>query len=160
MLLQPDDDAGIAAAIEAARSAMAAGQSPFGSAIARGGVVVTSTGNTVWRDTDPSAHAEVNAIRAACRALGTIDLSDCVLYSTCEPCPMCFATAHWARIPRIVFGARIADAAAAGFNEMALSNEQMKALAGLRVELVAGARAAECRGLFVEWRQRAGARAY
>lgn len=160
MFLQPSDEAGIGAAIAAARAALAAGQSPFGSAIARGGSVICATGNTVWRDIDPSAHAEVNAIRAACRALGTIDLSDCVLYSTCEPCPMCFTAAHWARIPRIVFGARIADAAAAGFNEMALSNEQIKALAGLRVELVAGARSEECRGLFAEWARRAGARAY
>ncbi len=139
---------------------MESGQSPFGCAIARDGEVIAAAGNTVWRDTDPSAHAEVNAIRAACRRLGTIDLSGCVLYSTCEPCPMCFATAHWARIPRVVFGASIPDAARAGFNEMALTNEQIKALAGLGVELVPGVRADECRRLFVEWQGRAGARPY
>jgi tRNA(Arg) A34 adenosine deaminase TadA len=147
-------------AIEKAREGIAAGQTPFGACIVRAGRVVSCEHNVVWATTDITAHGEIHAVRAACRALGTIDLAGTTIYSTCEPCPMCFTTAHWARIPRIVFGARIADAAAAGFNEMALSNEQLKALAGLTVELVPGARGEECRGLFLEWRRRAGARAY
>lgn len=155
-----DDETGMAAAIAAAEAAMAAGQTPFGSAVVRAGAVVASAGNSVWRDIDPSAHAEVNAVRAACRSLGRIDLSDCVLCSTCEPCPMCFTTAHWARIPRIVYGASIADAARAGFNELALGNERIKSLAGLAVELVPGVRVDECRALFERWCRRPGARPY
>jgi tRNA(Arg) A34 adenosine deaminase TadA len=155
-----DDETGMTAAVAAAEAAIEKGQTPFGSAILRAGAVVASAGNSVWRDTDPSAHAEVNAVRAACRSLGRIDLSDCVLYSTCEPCPMCFTTAHWARIPRIVCGASIADAARAGFNELALDNERIKGLAGLAVELVPGVRAEECRALFERWSRRPGARPY
>ena len=75
-------------------------------------VVVASTHNTVWRDTDPTAHAEVNCIRAAATALKLIDLSGCEMYSTCEPCPMCLSAIHWSKIGRVVFGATIADAAA------------------------------------------------
>ena len=73
---------------------------------------MAATHNTVWRDTDPTAHAEVNCIRAAAAALKLIDLSGCEMYSTCEPCPMCLAAIHWAKIDRVVFGATIADAAA------------------------------------------------
>jgi tRNA(Arg) A34 adenosine deaminase TadA len=105
-------------AIGAAREGIASGQSPFGSAIVRGGTVVAVAHNTVWRDTDPTAHAEINCIRAAARALETIDLAGSTLYATCEPCPMCLAAIHWAKIGRVVFGAGIADAAAAGFSEL------------------------------------------
>ncbi|MDP6172350.1 MAG: nucleoside deaminase, partial [Prochlorococcaceae cyanobacterium ETNP2_MAG_10] len=71
----------------------------------KGGAVVASCGNSVIRDMDPSAHAEVNAIRQACRKLGTWDLSGCELYTSCQCCPMCYATAYWARISRIYYAA-------------------------------------------------------
>ena len=105
-------------AIAKARDGIAAGQSPFGAIIVRGSEVVAATHNTVWLTTDPTAHAEVNCIRAAARALKLIDLSGCEMYSTCEPCPMCLAAIHWAKIDRVVYGATIADAAAAGFCEL------------------------------------------
>src|SRR5438874_11390685 len=102
-------------AIEKTREGIDAGQSPFGSVIVRGGEVVAATHNTVWLTTDPTAHAEVNCIRSAAGKLKTIFLTGCTLYSTTEPCPMCLSAIHWARIERVVSGAPIADASAAGF---------------------------------------------
>ena len=78
---------------------------PFGAVIVRGGEILAATGNSVIKDNDPSAHAEVNAIREACRKLGTYDLSGAVLYTSCECCPMCYATAYWARIGKIYYAA-------------------------------------------------------
>src|SRR3982751_3850587 len=105
-------------AIRKAQEAIAAGQSPFASVIVRGEDVVAVTHNTVWRNTDPTAHAEVNCIRTAATALKTIFLNGCVLYSTTEPCPMCLSAIHGAKIDRVVYGATIADASAAGFCEL------------------------------------------
>src|SRR4051794_29768559 len=102
-------------AIAKTKAGIAAGQSPFGSIIVRDGRIVAEAHNTVWRDTDPTAHAEVNAIRLASKALGTIDFTGCTLYTTCEPCPMCLTASHWARISRVVYGATIEDAEKAGF---------------------------------------------
>lgn len=102
------------------------GQTPFGACIVRRGKVVALEHNQVWRTTDITAHAEVQAIRSACRKLKTISLSDCVIYTTCEPCPMCFSACHWAGLKRIYFGAFIADAKRAGFNELFVSASQMK----------------------------------
>ncbi len=106
-----DDDRYMRLAIETAKEGIAAGQSPFGAVIVREGTVVVAAHNTVWRDTDPTAHAEVNAIRKAAARLGRIDLHDCTLFSTCEPCPMCLAATHWSKIERLVYGATIDDAA-------------------------------------------------
>ena len=78
---------------------------PFGAVIVREGVVIAAEGNSVNGDSDPTAHAEINAIRAAGRALGTWDLSGCVLYASSRCCPMCYAAAHWAAISKIYYGA-------------------------------------------------------
>ena len=141
------------AAIRVAREGMAAGQSPFGSVIVRDGQVVAAAHNTVWRDTDPTAHAEVNNIRAASRALKTIDLPGCTLYSTCEPCPMCLSAIHWAKISRVVYGAEIADAAAAGFSELCVPARELARMGGSQVEVEGGLLADECRALFEEFRR-------
>ena len=138
-------------AIEIARRGIAAGQSPFGAVVIRGGKLVAEAHNAVIAETDPTSHAEVRAIRAASRTLGTIDLSDCVLYSTCEPCPMCFGAIHWARLHRLVFGARIADALEAGFNELSVSNEILREIGGSEVAIVPDCRRAACVELFSEW---------
>jgi guanine deaminase len=82
---------------------------PFGAVVVRNGEVVAATGNSVMRDHDPSAHAEVNAIREACRKAGSPNISGAVLYSSCEPCPMCYSTAYWARIDKIFYAASWAD---------------------------------------------------
>ncbi len=125
-------------AIEQAKEGVRHGQSPFGAVVVKDGEVVCAVHNVVWATTDSTAHAEVHALREACRRLGTIDLSGCTLYSSTEPCPMCFAATHWAQCDRIVFGTSIADADQAGFRELPISNEQMKALGGATVEVEGG----------------------
>jgi guanine deaminase len=82
---------------------------PFGAVLVRDGQVLSATGNSVMRDHDPSAHAEVNAIRAACRKVGSPNIPGAVLYSSCEPCPMCYSTAYWARISKIYYAASWTD---------------------------------------------------
>ena len=82
---------------------------PFGAVIVKDGKVIAAAGNSVIRDNDPSAHAEVNAIRQACRALQNWDLSGCVMYSSCECCPMCYAAAYWANIRSIFYAASWSD---------------------------------------------------
>lgn len=82
---------------------------PFGAVIVRDGEVLAVTGNSVLRDNDPSAHAEVNAIRAACKKIGAPNLKGATMYTSCECCPMCYSTAYWARLDRIVFAASWSD---------------------------------------------------
>jgi tRNA(Arg) A34 adenosine deaminase TadA len=117
-------------AIELSEASVAAGQTPFGAVIVREGEVLAATHNSVWRETDSTAHAEIKAIRAAEARLGRVDLAGCVLYSSCEPCPMCLAAIHWARVATVWCGARIGDARAAGFNELAIPAEEMVRLGG------------------------------
>lgn len=147
-------------AIEAARKGIEGGQSPFGACLARDGEPLLAGHNRVWANTDITAHAEVAVIRAVCATLGTIDLSGCTLYSTCEPCPMCFSAAHWARIRRVVFGARIADARAAGFNELDISCDRMRALGGSKTTVEGDVLREECRALFRLWTARRDRRPY
>jgi len=139
-------------AIAKTREGIAAGQSPFGAVIVRDGRVVASTHNTVWRDLDPTAHAEVNCIRCAAKALGAIDLRGCEMYSTCEPCPMCLAAIHWAKIDRVVYGASIADAAAAGFCELHVEARLLAEMGASRLRVEGGLLREECAALFVLWR--------
>jgi tRNA(Arg) A34 adenosine deaminase TadA len=139
-------------AIQITREGIAAGQTPFGSVIVAGGKVVAATHNTVWRDGDPTAHAEINCIRAAARALKTIFLNGCTLYSTTEPCPMCLAAIHWARIDRVVFGACIADAVAAGFCELCVDAKVLAELGKSPLCVENGLLREECAALFTEWK--------
>ncbi|MGD0095196.1 MAG: nucleoside deaminase [Terracidiphilus sp.] len=99
---------------------------PFGAVVVRDGQIVAEAANTVTATLDPTAHAEVNAIRAAAKALDTFSLAGCQLYTSCEPCPMCLAAAHWARMDAIYFGASAADAARAGFDDDLLYRELRK----------------------------------
>jgi tRNA(Arg) A34 adenosine deaminase TadA len=97
---------------------------PFGAVIVGpDGQVVGEGCNQVTSTNDPTAHAEVSAIRAACAALGTFQLDGCRLYSSCEPCPMCLAAAYWARVEEIVYGASREDAAVAGFDDAFIYDE-------------------------------------
>ena len=143
-------------AIEQARLGIALGQSPFGSVVVRDQKVIAATHNTVWRDSDPSAHAEVNTLRLACRSLSTIDLTGSTLYSTCEPCPMCLSAIHWARVTRLVFGASIADAERVGFREMPIPAVEMVRLGKSPLQVEGGLLENECRELFEEWRIKSG----
>lgn len=100
---------------------------PFAALIVRNGQVIAEGVNTVTVTNDPTAHGEVNAIRAACKALATFTLAGCELYTSCEPCPMCLAAAHWARLDAVYYGAGAADAARAGFDDAFLYEEFRKA---------------------------------
>ncbi|MFH0753120.1 MAG: nucleoside deaminase [Candidatus Omnitrophota bacterium] len=138
-----------------------AGQTPFGACIVTAdGRVAACEHNVVWEMTDITAHGEVTTIRAACQALGAIDLSGCTIYSTTEPCPMCFSAIHWARIRRIVYGASIADAQKAGFNELTIANTLMKQAGGSPVEIEGGCLREECVALFTQWKDAGQARLY
>ncbi|XP_054803291.1 guanosine deaminase-like [Prosopis cineraria] len=111
--VQDRDRKFLAKAIEEAYKGVECGDGrPFGAVIVRNDEVVVSCHNLVLRNTDPTAHAEVTAIREACKKLNQIDLSGCEMYASCEPCPMCFGAIQRSRIKRLVYGAR-ADAAAA-----------------------------------------------
>ncbi len=96
---------------------------PFGALIVQNGQIIARGQNRVTQSLDPTAHAEVSAIRAACQALGTFVLSGCVLYTSCEPCPMCLAAAYWARVDAVYFAATQTDAADAGFDDAFLYRE-------------------------------------
>ncbi len=99
---------------------------PFGALVVRSGKIVGEAANSVTATNDPTAHAEVNAIRAAAKTMGTFTLTGCELYTSCEPCPMCLAAAYWARIDAVYYGARAADAARAGFDDAFLYAELRK----------------------------------
>jgi guanine deaminase len=105
-------------AIKLAEDGMHAGQGgPFGCVIVRRGEIIGRGNNRVTSTNDPTAHAEVTAIRDACAKLNTFQLSDCELYTSCEPCPMCLAAIYWARIPTVFYGNTRTDAAAIGFDD-------------------------------------------
>ncbi|MHC4944242.1 MAG: nucleoside deaminase [Planctomycetota bacterium] len=143
-----------------AREGIEKGNSPFGASIVKDWNVIALTHNQVWEHTDITAHAEIIAIREACRNLGVIDLGGAVLYSSCEPCPMCFSAAHWANISRVVFGASIQDAQSAGFRELAISNGQMKLLSRSTMEVAGPLLLDEAQELFRYWSSLPGRRAY
>jgi tRNA(Arg) A34 adenosine deaminase TadA len=126
----------------------------------RGGAVVAATHNTVWRDTEPSAHAEVNCIRAAASALKTIFLHGCTLFTTTEPCPMCLSASHWAKIDRVMYGASIADAAAAGFCELYVDAMVLAGMGKSPLRVEGGLLGAECADLFAQWRAAGLSRPY
>ena len=105
-------------AIKLAEAGMRNGRGgPFGCVIVRAGQVVARGNNRVTSTNDPTAHAEITAIREACGALDKFSLEDCALYTSCEPCPMCLAAIYWARIPTVFYGNTRADAAAIGFDD-------------------------------------------
>ncbi len=130
-----DDAAWMQRAIDLAVANVAAGGGPFGALVVKDGAVVGAGGNRVTADLDPTAHAEIQAIRRACQALGTFALPGCVLYSSCEPCPMCLAAAHWARLERVVFAADRHDAAAADFDDAELYDELSRPLTARRTPI-------------------------
>lgn len=140
-------------AIDKCRQGLAAGQSPFGCAIARDGELIACSHNTVVATTDITAHAEINALREACRSTGEIFLDGAIVATTCEPCPMCAAALHWARVAKVYYGATIADADQAGFNELNLSAGELLRLGESPLQLVGGVLTQECQQLFAEWNE-------
>ena len=108
---------------------------PFGAVVVRGGEIIATGVNLVTSTNDPTAHAEVVAIRAACTALASFQLTGCEVYTSCEPCPMCLAALYWARCDAIYYGNTAADAAAAGFDDDYLYEEIARPLDQRRIPI-------------------------
>lgn len=113
-------------AIEMAKDNISKGHGPFGAIIVKDGEILSLALNSVTQNNDPTAHAEVNAIRKACDKLGTFDLSGCELYSSCEPCPMCLGAIYWAQIDKLYYASSRQDAASAGFSDEFIYKELEK----------------------------------
>ena len=123
----PPNPAFMQMAIDLATRNVASGAGgPFGAVIVRDGRIIATGVNCVTANNDPTAHAEVTAIREACRVLGTFQLTGCEIYTSCEPCPMCLAAIYWSRCTAIYFGNTAADAAIAGFDDSFLYHEVKK----------------------------------
>ncbi len=146
-------------AIGKAREGIKKGGGPFGACIVRNGEIISCEHNSVVPNCDSTAHAEINAIRAADRRLKTVDLSGCTIYSTTEPCPMCFSAIHWAKIGKIVYGTSTKDAKKAGFNELVIGDDVLKKLGKSKIKIEKGVMKAECALLFKEWKA-SGNKAY
>lgn len=129
------------------------GGGPFGAVIARGGEIIATGVNRVTANCDPTAHAEVSAIRAAAQKLGTFNLSGCDIYSSCEPCPMCLGAIYWARLDHLFYGNTKADAARIGFDDAFIYKELALPLSErtLRAEQLLGK---EALATFEAWEQK------
>ncbi|MDD5128784.1 MAG: nucleoside deaminase [Candidatus Omnitrophica bacterium] len=158
--MNKNDEKFMRLAIEKASQGVRKGQTPFGACIVKDRKVIACSHNLVWRNTDITAHAEITAIRLACKRLKKVDLSGCIIYSTCEPCPMCFAACHWAKISRIVFGCAIKDAERYGFNELRVSNLKLKQLAKNKIKLNPAVLVKENIELFELWKKQAKPKVY
>ncbi len=124
-----NDETYLREAILLSREKMDAGEGgPFGAVIVRDDEIIGRGWNRVTSTCDPTAHAEITAIRAACSRLGTFSLAGCRIYSSCEPCPMCFAAILWARVDEVYYAASCEDAAAAGFDDRKFYAEICKAV--------------------------------
>ncbi len=119
-------------AIELAKQSIDNAGGPFGAVIVKDGEIIAETSNSVTKDNDPTAHAEVNCIRMACKKLNTFMLDGCEIYASSEPCPMCFGAIYWAHIDKIYYAGTREDAAFGGFDddfiykEIAIPNEQRR----------------------------------
>lgn len=132
---------------------------PFGAVVVREGVVISKAHNEVLRRNDPTAHAEILAIRRASAILGSFDLSTCEIYSTSEPCPMCFSAIFWARIKRLVFGTTREDVAEIGFDDSLIYDIIKGEAEAEEMEVVSLDREG-CRAVLEEWRRKPGRRMY
>jgi tRNA(Arg) A34 adenosine deaminase TadA len=115
------------------RHVTAGGGGPFGALIVSDGGIIAEGSNAVAAGNDPTAHAEIVAIRSACRARGSFSLSGATIYASCEPCPMCLAAIYWARIDRLVFACTRDEAAAFGFDDAMIYDEIPKPLTARRL---------------------------
>lgn len=109
---------------------------PFGAVVVKNGQIIARGFNNVTSSNDPTAHAEVDAIRKACKALGTFQLDDCELYTSCEPCPMCLGAIYWARPKVVYYGNTKAEAAQIGFDDQFIYDEIEKPLAERSIPMI------------------------
>jgi tRNA(Arg) A34 adenosine deaminase TadA len=139
----------IAIAIENVRSGTGG---PFGALIVKDGGIIAEGVNRVTANNDPTAHAEVLAIREACGSVNNFELDGCELYTTCEPCPMCLGAIYWSRLARVFYGGDAADAAAAGFDDAFIYEELKSPHARRRIPMIQAQRE-EALAVFMEWKE-------
>ena len=144
------------AAIDIALTGIKRGNSPFGSCIVKGNRVIALAHNTVLTKKDATNHAEINTIRLACKKLKSHELEGCVIYSTTEPCPMCFAAIHWAKIDAVVCGTTIRDVKRLGFSELTIGDRHIKREGHSKVRIIEGFMRKECLDLLGQWRKKHG----
>ncbi len=120
-------------AIELSIASVKNGGGPFGAVIVKDGEIIATNSNSVTQDNDPTAHAEVNAIRAAAKKLGSFDLSGCEIYSSCEPCPMCLGAIYWAKLDKLYFANTKKDAKDIGFDDSFIYEEIDKPFAERKI---------------------------
>jgi tRNA(Arg) A34 adenosine deaminase TadA len=138
-------------AIRLSRAKMRAGQGgPFGAVVVRGGKIIARGWNSVTSANDPTAHAEVMAIREACRRLKTFQLEDCELYTSCEPCPMCLSAIYWARLRKVYYANTRRDAAKIDFDDELIYREVAKPVSRRLIPMKQLLRT-EAAGVFAEW---------
>lgn len=126
---------------------------PFGAVVVKDGKIIAEGANCVTSTNDPTAHAEVVAIRAACRALGAFQLAACDIYTSCEPCPMCLGAIYWARPARVFFACTAGDAAAVGFDDSFIYQQLWLPLDLRKIPMVALMRE-EALAAFRAWREK------
>jgi tRNA(Arg) A34 adenosine deaminase TadA len=137
-------------AIEIAGDAVIKGGGPFGAVISRGNSIISESYNMVVLTKDPTAHAELLAIREAASVIGSHDLSDCTLYSSCEPCPMCLGAIYWAGIKKVVYACDRADAERAGFSDNLIYEEIMLDPANRKISFIR-LNDTGCKEVFRKW---------
>lgn len=123
-------------AIEIANCNIDFGGGPFGAVISENNLIISESGNKVRIINDPTAHAEIEAIRIACKTKGSFTLENCTIYSSCEPCPMCLGAIYWAKISRIVFASTRVDAAKAGFDDNTIYEEIQLPVGDRKIETI------------------------
>jgi tRNA(Arg) A34 adenosine deaminase TadA len=159
--MDPNDERFLREAIALARAGMDRNEGgPFGCVIVKDGRVIGRGNNRVTSSNDPTAHAEVVAIREACQALGAFQLDGCTLYTSCEPCPMCLGAIYWARPDRLVFAATRADAADAGFDDQLIYDELPLPPEQRRIPTEREALRDEARAVFAAWKAKPDKTAY
>lgn len=134
--MQEKDKNFMLVAIELSLNSIKNNGGPFGAVIVKDGEIIAKASNSVTLDNDPTAHAEVNAIRAACSALKTFDLSGCIIYTSCEPCPMCLGAIYWARIDKIYYANSRANAQKIDFDDSFIYDEIHKPIAERSIKTV------------------------
>lgn len=123
-------------------------KTPFGAVIVKNNQVISKAHNTAKKSSDPTAHAEINAIRIASAKLQSHHLEGCTLYSTCEPCPMCFTSAWWAKIQRVVYGINLSDITQKGQREIEVDSAFLNEKSGSKIDMKSGFLREECLKLF------------
>jgi len=146
-------------AIKLSAESVEKGGGPFGAVIAKDGEVIAATSNSVTLLNDPTAHAEVSCIREACRKLGTFDLSGCMIYTSCEPCPMCLGAIYWARLDRIFYANNRKDAAEIDFDDDFIYQELDKPLEERSLPVIPMLRS-EALPVFRQWQSKEDKKEY